>query len=142
MVLDELGDARLCEGKCSRHVEVECIFERLGGDIGDCRRRRSASVVHDDVDFAEFFDCGIGELAEEIELVDIAGKDECTPTETADSGGDLFELVSTACSDGNVGAGFGEGEGRCSADATSGTSDDGDLAINAETIKETHGARH
>jgi hypothetical protein len=51
-------------------------------------------------------------------------------------------LVDAARSDGNVGASFSKGKGRCSTNATAGTSDDGDFAINAETIKETHGGRH
>jgi hypothetical protein len=127
VVLNQLRNACLREGKRSGHIEVERGFKRLCSDVGDGCGRRAASVVHHDVDLAEFFDRSIGELVEELEFVDIAGKDECTTTETADSSGDFFELVDAARSDGDIGASFSKGKGRCSTDATSGTSDDGDI---------------
>ena len=58
------------------------------------------------------------------------------PAEPDDDVGDLLDLVSTACTDDDVGSGRGQPEGDPPADATARTGDDGDVAVEAEAVED------
>src|SRR4051794_6640914 len=126
-----------------RHeVELELGAKDLVGGVDEVMHVllvRTTDVVDPDVDSAELGDRPVGELLREV--ADVVGGDECPPAARADALGGLPEIVDAASVDDDIAPGVRERQCNGTADALTGTGDDGDPVVETELVEDAHPAR-
>ncbi|MNP21285.1 hypothetical protein D3C76_1138970 [compost metagenome] len=72
-------------------------------------------------------------------VVDITGERQCIAAQRADFLGHRLDIIQRTRGAYHIGAGFGVGQGNGAADAAATAGDDGDAAVDTESLQDAHG---
>ena len=133
------GTARLRQQERGRDVEPQRGFERTLARLEHRAGEPAARVVHQDVDAAELADRGVDEAVQIVGDGHVGAHRETAAAACADRGRSRVDVGLGAGGTDDVGAGFGQTDRNAGADALARAGDDGDAAVESESI-EDHGA--
>jgi hypothetical protein len=134
-----ISGTQLAEGVGGGDVEIQHLGEVFGRHFQRIIRPAAAHVVDQMGDSAHLLDALANQYPALFGIVDVAGDGQGAPTKAAHLLGHRLHLVQRACRAHHIGARFGIRQGNRSTNATAAAGDDGDAAVQVETLQNTHG---